>query len=87
MADRLPDGLGSAGMKGRAVYSFSFFRVGWMRLGLDAGILAKMRCGIFEKARTVRSSRVPKNFLGKFRENFLGKLFWEKFGGVDDRWS
>jgi hypothetical protein len=46
-----------------------------MRLGLDAGTLQKMRCGIFGKTRTVRSSRLP--------EKFLGKLFWEKFGEVD----
>ena len=39
--DRLPDGLGYAGMKGGVIFSFRFFRVGCMTQGLDAGILVK----------------------------------------------
>ena len=54
-----------------------------MRLSLDAGILAKDAMRYFGKSRTVRSSRVPERFLGKSREKFLVKLFWEKFGEVN----
>jgi len=36
------NGLGYAGMKGRAVFSSRFFGVGCMRLGLDAGLIQKV---------------------------------------------
>jgi len=54
-----------------------------MRLGLDAGIRRKVRCGFFGKSRTVRSLRVVESFIVKVLEKFLAKLFWEKSGEVD----
>jgi hypothetical protein len=38
------------------------------------------RCdaAFLKKSRTVRSSRVPENFLGKVPGKFPGKLFWER---------
>jgi len=68
MADRLPDGLGYAGMKARAVFSFRFLGVGSMRWGLDAGILAKDAMQHFRESRTVRLSRVPERFFGEVPE-------------------
>jgi hypothetical protein len=42
-----------------------------------------VRCGVFGKSRTGRSSRVPERFFVKILENFPVKLFWEKFDEVD----
>ncbi len=38
MGDREPDGLDSAGMKGKTGFSFSFLRIGCMTFGFDTGI-------------------------------------------------
>jgi len=50
--------------EGRAVFSFRFFWVGCMRLGLDAGIIAKDAMRHFWKiANLAFSAFAAKNFL------------------------
>jgi hypothetical protein len=53
---------------------------GWMGrrgladTGFDAGISRKVRCGIFGKSRTVRSSRVPERFFVKIPGKISGEI-------------
>jgi len=61
-------------VKGMAVFSFRFFWVGGMMLGLDAGILAKGAMRHFGKSRTVRSSRVPERFFVKVPGKISGRI-------------
>ena len=58
-----------------------------MRCGLDAGIMRKVRCGIFGKSRTGRSLREPERFFGKVLGEISGEIVLEKFGEADNRWS
>jgi hypothetical protein len=45
----------------------------------------KVRCGILENREPYVHRVCRKDFLGKFREKFPVKLFWEKLGEVDHR--
>jgi hypothetical protein len=57
-----------------------------MKLGLDAGILAKDAMRHFGKLRTVRLLRVPERFFWEsFGKSFWRNCFWENFGEVDYR--
>jgi len=62
------NGLGSAGMKGRAVFSFRFFWVGCMRLRLDAGLIQKVG----------QSGQNYRDFRDLFSCTILTKDFLEK---------
>jgi hypothetical protein len=71
--DRLPDGRGSAGTKGRAVFR-SGFPDRLHEVGFGCRNLAKDAMRHFGKSRTVRSSRVPERFFVKIPGKISGEI-------------
>jgi len=88
LAGRSIAGIGWAIPEGReGLFFVSVFQASCMRVGLDAGILAKGAMRHFWKiANRAFIAFAGKDFLWRFRENFWGNCFLEKSGEVDYVW-